>query len=55
MQKNSKSYEQKITNIAKTQFSEAIKIISYYPNDVASVQIFRNFRLNFSQFCWYTL
>ena len=25
-------YEQQITNIAKTQFSEAIKIMSYYLN-----------------------
>ena len=30
MKKNSKNYEQKITNIAKTQISEAIKISFYY-------------------------
>ena len=32
MQKNSKNYEQEITNIAKTQISEANKNISYYLN-----------------------
>ena len=30
MQKNSKNYEQQIANTAKTQISEAIKIISFY-------------------------
>ena len=29
-QKNSKNYEQQITNVRKTQISKAIKIISYY-------------------------
>ena len=32
MQKNSKNYEQQITNIAKTEISEAIKINCYYLN-----------------------
>ena len=31
-QKNSKNYEQQIANIAKTQISEVIKIISFYLN-----------------------
>ena len=32
MQKNSKNYKQQITNIAKTQITEAINIISFYLN-----------------------
>ena len=38
-EKNSKTYEQQITNIAKLQISEAIKIISYYLNALFLFQL----------------
>ena len=42
-QKNSKKKYKKITNIAKRQISEAIKIISYYLNNMYFFTVFNHF------------